>query len=109
MTKIIFVVYNFKFADSWMYLFLSVAVAFWSFVQIFLHCEFGERLIERFNEIDDEMIQCDWYTFPFNIQKMWPFVIKGVQRPIILIGYGNVTCTREAFQNVCIVFMNFIG
>lgn len=75
-------------------------MVFWSFAQIFLFCEFGERLTGRFNEIDQQVNQCDWYTFPLQIQKLLPIFLKGTQNPIVLYGIGELKCTRETFKDV---------
>lgn len=87
-------------------LFLAVALLFWAFFQIFLYCEFGERLMERFDEIEDEVFNWSWYKMPLNIQKMLPIIINGIQQPVGLTGFGGIRCTREAFQNVGFLVFN---
>lgn len=87
-------------SESWMDFFSPMVLAFWSFAVIFLFCELGERLTGRFNEIDNEIFGCDWYTFPADVQKMLPIILIGTQTPVLLNGVGNVQCTREAFKIV---------
>lgn len=71
-----------------------------SFAQIFIFCEFGEKLTSQFNEIDKELFNCDWYTFPIEVLRLLPMVINGTHYPVLLNGIGGLTCTRETFKNV---------
>lgn len=50
--------------------------------------------------LNDAILQCDWYTFPIEIQQNLPIIIMGTRKPVVICGYGNILCTREAFQNV---------
>lgn len=91
-------------------LFIPVPLLFWSFSQMFIFSELGERLSDRFNQLDTAIIYCDWYTFPLKLRKSLPMILEGTQKPIRLRGYGNVPCTRETFKNVRgtqLKFMNF--
>lgn len=72
----------------------------WSFVQIFFFCELGERITSRFSNLGHEMCQCDWYTLPIDIQKVFPLIIAGMDTPIKLIGMGSIQCSRVAFKYV---------
>lgn len=79
---------------------------FWSFIQIFLFCEFGERLTRQFININKELAECDWYKFPLNIRKLLPMVLNGTQNPLVLTGIGQLKCTRETFKAVSGLFFN---
>lgn len=81
-------------------LLIPVVIVWCAFGSIFIFCELGERLTGRFAEIDNEMCSSDWYTFPMDIQKMLPIILNGTQASVVLIGIGNISCTREAFKNV---------
>lgn len=72
----------------------------WSFIIIFFFCESGERLSGKFEAIDDELYECDWYLFPMEIQRMVLILLSGTHAPVLLRGFGNIVCTREAFKDV---------
>lgn len=80
--------------------FVPCVMIYWSVVEIFLFCEFGERLTKRFDEIDDEIFDWDWYAFPIEIQKMLPIIMIGTQKQVRLEGFANIQCTRQTFKNV---------
>lgn len=73
---------------------------FWAFMQIFLFCDFGQKVTDQFSEIDDMIYFSDWYTFPKEIQRILPTVLMTAQQPVILEGFANLKCTREAFNKV---------
>lgn len=41
---------------------------FWSFVQVFMFCDFGENVTGGFEALNDAILENDWYTFPIEIQ-----------------------------------------
>lgn len=65
-----------------------------------MFCEFGERLSERFNIINDEILDWDVYIYPKNIQKILPIILYGTQKSVALSGFGNIQCTRDTFKKV---------
>lgn len=73
---------------------------FWSFVQVFMFCDFGENVTGGFEELNDAISENDWYTFPIGIQRMFPIIMISIQKTVILRGFGNIPCTREAFKKV---------
>lgn len=73
-------------------------MTFWSFVQIFVFCDSSERVDLKFDEID--FYQCEWYSFPPNVQRSLPIVIANTQLPVVLEAFGGLACTRETFQRV---------
>lgn len=81
-------------------LILPLPMMFWSFAQIFLFCELGERLTEQFDEIDKEILNIEWYTFPTDVQKVILMVMNATKRPVMLCGIGSIRCTRMGFKDV---------
>lgn len=79
---------------------------FWSFVQIFVFCNCGERINGGFEELSDTLYECDWYTASMGIQQMIPTVMIATQQKV-LRGSGNIPCTREAFMEVSIFAQKF--
>lgn len=70
----------------------------WSFVMIFFFCEFGAMVTNQFNRFNEELDQCDWYLFPVELQRTLLIVMINTQNPIIIRGYGNTLCTRDALK-----------
>lgn len=79
---------------------LPVPFLIGSFGQIFFFCELSERITKQFVEVDEEICNSHWYKLPIDIQKMYPMIIIGSQKPVSLYGLGNIECSREAFKNV---------
>lgn len=77
-----------------------VCMMFWSFSIIFVYCEFGERMSNGFNEINDSICCVNWYTFPINMQRMIPNILIIAQKPVVLDAFGKISCKREVFTNV---------
>lgn len=72
----------------------------WSFGGILICCEFGEMVTNRFKAISDIIYDSDWYSFPMGIQRVLPTIMVAAQRPVVLMGFGNVPLTRENFKKV---------
>lgn len=73
---------------------------FLSFALIFLICECGERVTEQLDVFYEEFIQCNWYLFPMKVQRMLVIFIVYAQQSLLIRGYGNIVCTRDAFKSV---------
>ena len=73
---------------------------FWSFAFMYLFCEFGERVSNGFDELNDAIYQSDWYTLPLHIKRMLPTVILAAQQPIGIRIFGSIRCSRETFKKV---------
>lgn len=72
----------------------------WSFGLIFYVCELGERLINRFEVINDALGQCDWYLFTIEMQRMYIIVAVIAQHPTLIEGFGNFSSSRKTFKKV---------
>lgn len=72
---------------------------FWSFIQMFVFCNFGEYVNNGFEELSDRLYCCDWYSFPCEIRRMLPIVMIATQKPV-LRGSGDIPCSRESFSEV---------
>lgn len=71
-----------------------------AFTIIFILCEVGERIMDPLNEINNDLWMSDWYTFPVSVRKKFPILIHATQKPFLLSGFGNIQCSRKAFENV---------
>ena len=54
----------------------------------------------EFEDFNDELDECDWYTFPIEFQRMYILVIQNAQKPVTIQGFGNIFCTRDAMKKV---------
>lgn len=77
-----------------------LTIIFWSFVSIFLTCDFGERVSNRFDVIDDVLCQFEWYDLPLEVQKMLPIIMMSTQQTVVFKGFGNILLLREVFRKV---------
>ena len=76
-----------------------LTMMFWSFVVMFIYCDFGERISCGFEAVHNGIEECDWYLFPIEMQKML-LIIMAADEPIVLKGFANVVMTRETFKKV---------
>lgn len=73
---------------------------FWSYVCIFLFCEFGEQVCTGFSDIGVAIDQLEWYLLP---GEMWQtlLIVKVVaHKSFGFIGFGRASCAREIFKRV---------
>lgn len=77
-------------------LFLMVA----SIAFVVLFCELGEMLSKAYDQIDQQLFNCNWYKFPNEIRRMLLVVIANVQQPVTICGYGNILCGRDTLKRV---------
>lgn len=75
-------------------------MVFWTFALIFFFCELGEMVTNQFNQFSDVLGQSSWYLFPIELQRMLVTAIVNAQEPVIIRGFGNTMCTRDAFKLV---------
>lgn len=55
---------------------------------------------EQFDEFENELVQCDWYRLPLEVQRMLLIFIANTQTPAIFFGYGQIECSRHTFEMV---------
>lgn len=76
----------------------------WTFAFVFVICEFGQKLSDGFNGIDDECGQFDWYLHSMEVQKLLPTLIIVTQKPISLKAFGSISGDRQSFKKVSPLF-----
>lgn len=79
---------------------LPLILMTWSFITLYYYSEFGEMVTNKFQLFHDRTIQCEWYLFPHDIQRIFLIFIKDTQQTVFIRGYGNLECTRETFKAV---------
>lgn len=58
--------------------------------------------INQYELLNDEMYQCDWYSFLIEMQQMFVTFMSFTQQPVLIHGYGNTLtqCRRDTFKKV---------
>lgn len=54
----------------------------------------------QFRMFNEELWQRDWYLFPIELQRMLVIFMLDTEQSMIIRGYGNIKCTRDAFKGV---------
>lgn len=85
-----------------------LTLVFWSFVGFFLLCNFGEQVSKQLDTITDAISECEWYSFPIEVQKMSLTVMTATQKPLIFSGFSNIRLTRDTFKKVKYLLLTFI-
>lgn len=67
---------------------------------MFLFCNSGQEVSTAFEEINDEIYQCNWQEFPLKIQRMFPIIMIVAQGPVYIESTGSFVCNRETFNKV---------
>lgn len=55
---------------------------------------------ERFENLDAELCQCNWYMYPIGLQKMWIIFMLNFRHSTYIRGYGDIQCSRGSFKAV---------
>lgn len=69
-------------------------------IWLYLLCNAGEEVTNRFLEISDSIYECPWNNLPHKLRKYIPRIIAVAQRPVYMQGMGNIRCTRETYKTV---------
>lgn len=72
----------------------------WAFSNLFAFCYFGERVTSAFDDLSKVIYQCEWESFPHEIQRILPVIMLNTQDPIFLRAFDRTPCTRETFKRV---------
>lgn len=68
-----------------------------------MYCDFGEKITTQFQEFNNELNKSNWFEFPIDYQRMYVIVLANAQQMVIVKGFGNIPCTREAMKNVILI------
>lgn len=82
----------------------------YAFAQIFVFCDFGQTLSNRFTEVYKMIYYCDWYELPRDIQRGLLIMQISSQQSVALTGYANLDCKRQSFKKagIFIIFYVFL-
>lgn len=67
---------------------------------LFVICEPGHFCTKQFEQIEDELSQCEWYALPIKFQRKYMVSLADTQTPTRLHSYGGVVCNRETSKKV---------
>lgn len=81
--------------------------ALMSFAVVLGVCEFGERLIQTFNEVNDAFDQFKWHLFPCDVRHMLATLIMFAQKPVKLDVFGSISCSRITLKIVGKISITF--
>lgn len=79
---------------------VSSTAASLSILLILLSCLLGELVTNRFDLFSVEFDRSNftnWHSYPTIIQKRLAMIALNNQQPVLVGGYANTNCTREAF------------
>lgn len=77
-----------------------IVLMVWPLAVIFGFCEYGEMLSEQFDAVGDKLCQCDWYTFPIKLQRIFLIVVVNAQQMTVIYCFENTPCARDTFKKV---------
>lgn len=80
------------------YKFINCIVGF--SIWLYMVCSFGDRVTNRFVEINDLMYSSVWYLYPIKLRKYPYMVILIANKPVYLKAYPSFYCTLETFKKV---------
>lgn len=69
---------------------------------VFMLCEPGHYCSTGFESIEDQLVQCDWYLLPMELQRKYMVFLAQTQNPIQISCYFNIVCERETSKKVFI-------
>lgn len=78
----------------------SVALGLCALALIFAVCECAQRFTNAFSDIADEFGQLHWYSYPVEVQQLLVPIIMYLQKPVGLVFFGSIACSREQFRKV---------
>lgn len=83
-----------------MVLWKAVFYGFWVCALLLLVGEVGQKLSEKFTEINGVMDQLNWYAYPREVKRMLPMILTNLQQPVIIKCFVFIFCDREYSKRV---------
>lgn len=75
----------------------------WVFGTLYVFSELGERVTIGFERFHEELLRCNWYELPIEMQRMYLIFLADTQQPKHVTCYANVIFRRETFEKVLFV------
>lgn len=73
-------------------------MSFDTFSSSFPFSELGGMVTKEFDAFDGQLCQSNWYLYPTKMQKLYLIFMLDAQQPMLIRGWGTITCTREFFK-----------
>lgn len=67
---------------------------------VFIVCESGERVSDKFESFAMKLSQSDWHSLSIKMQRIFLVFLAHTQQTPNIRGYGNILCTRVTFKKV---------
>lgn len=67
---------------------------------LFVFCEGGHFCTATFENIEDDVVQCDWYLLPIKLQRMYMVFLASTQNPNEISTFFSITSGRETSKKV---------
>lgn len=79
----------------------AILELFWSLFAMFMFCEFGGMVTDRFDKFHNELWQSvEWHMYPAEVQRLYLMFMGNAQQIAFIKGYANIECTRDTFKRV---------
>lgn len=78
----------------------SVVFGIWALSLELVVCEFGQRMSDEYEGVEDALIRLDWYQLPTDNQRLLPIMFMYCQEPLILLFFGCLSVSRWQFKKV---------
>lgn len=86
--------------DNLAALLITIFEIIYSFGDLIIICEFGQRMNCALGECNEIIGQFEWYSFPVEFQRVLPLILNFAQQPVEVICFGSIICDREIFKYV---------
>lgn len=79
----------------------TIYLASSAYITVFVVCDLCERATSLVGEID-VIGELNWYTFPHEMQKVLPTILRMSQQPCELKFFGQLSCSRDTYKKVIV-------
>lgn len=78
----------------------SVIFGIWALNLVLVVCEFGQKMSDEYEGVENALNELDWYLLPTDIQRMLPMMFMYCQEPLIINFFGSLSVSRWQFKKV---------
>lgn len=79
---------------------IAIVEVCYDFGLTFIICETGQRGSDAFIQLNNEVTQTDWYSFPEEMKRTLLIIIINLQKPVNVEFFGSVSVCRDTFKKV---------
>lgn len=70
------------------------------FFLLYIFCDFGTQVTQRFEDIANDVYNLQWYLLSLDMQMNLLTMITLGQKNVYIRGSGGIRCTRDTFKQV---------